>query len=90
MTEGGYDGKLKTRDSTYKKTEDLDLSGFFRVNPNDLVSSRIAILFSPQLLQESPVGQKVLQIVPRARGLPSEFRLSGNRRSMIFQWEDSP
>jgi aryl-alcohol dehydrogenase-like predicted oxidoreductase len=43
------------------------------------------ILLSPQLLQESPVGQKVLQIVPRARGLPFEFRLSGNRRRMNFQ-----
>jgi hypothetical protein len=48
------------------RADDLDVNGFFRVDPDDLVSSEIAIRFSQQLFGESPIGQKILKLVPRA------------------------
>ncbi len=72
------------------RADELSFNGFFRLDPHDFVSSRISVLFSPSLLKESPIGEKVLQLVPRAGELPFEFRLSGHRHRMNFQWEDSP
>ena len=71
------------------RTDDLSLKGFFSLDSHDFVSSRISILFSQKLLNESPVGQKTIQLVPGAWELPFEFQFSGERRRMNFQWNDS-
>ncbi|GEM_PF-2753898 len=72
------------------RTPDLDLSGFFRVDADDLVSSRIFMRFSEKVLNGSPIGRKIIGLVPEAWALPFEFRLSGNFHHMNFQWDDSP
>lgn len=70
-------------------TNDLDLSGSFRLEPNDLVASKVSVFFSQALFNESLIGQKIAQLVPKAWDLPFEFRLSGDLHRMNFQWEDS-
>ena len=70
-------------------SDDLDLKGFFRKDINDLVSSRISILFSQKIMNESPIGQKVMRLVPQAWSMPFEFHLSGDMNRMNFQWDDS-
>lgn len=71
------------------RTHDLSLNGFFRLGSNDLIYSKVSILFSQQLFNESPIGQKVVRLVPRAWDMPFEFRLSGDVHRMNFQWDDS-
>jgi hypothetical protein len=70
-------------------SDDLNWNGFFHLDSNHLVSSRNSILFSRELLSESPIGQKVIELVPKAWELPFEFQLSGDLNRMNFQWEDS-
>jgi len=71
------------------RTEDLHLNGFFHLDAEDLVSSRMAVRFSKALLGESPVGRSILGMVQDAWTLPFEFRLSGNLYRMNFQWDRS-
>jgi len=71
-------------------TDDLDLNGFFHLDEEDLVSSRISVRFSQKLLNESPIGRNILGMVHEAWALPFEFRLSGNIYRMNFQWDHSP
>lgn len=71
------------------RSNDLDLHGSFRVDLNDLVSSKISVLFSRKMLNESPVGQRMIRLIPQAWSMPFEFRLSGDLNRMNVQWEDS-
>ena len=83
-------GPMKTIDNIKLRSDIIGLDGFFHLTADERVASQMAILFSAQALGESPVGQKILTLVPNAWTLPFEFRLSGNLHRMNFQWMDSP
>ena len=84
------DGKSKMLDDLKLNTEDLDLSGFFHIDEDDLVSSQASVRFSKKLLSESPIGRHIMGLVRGAWTLPFEFSLSGNVHRMNFQWDNSP
>lgn len=71
-------------------SNNVNLQGSFRLDSNNLVFSRISMLFPKEVLNESPIGQKVMQLVPEAWQLPFVFHLSGDVQRMNFQWDDSP
>jgi hypothetical protein len=83
------DGHAKMIDALRLQTSDLDLNGFFHLDAEDFVSSRIAVHFSKPLLNESPMGRSIIGMVQNAWTLPFEFRLSGNLYRMNFQWDHS-
>ncbi len=84
------DGNSKMLEDLNLRTQDLNLNGFFHLDAEDLVSSRMAVRFSKELLGESPIGRSILGMVQDAGTLPFEFRLSGNLYRMNFQWDHSP
>ena len=71
-------------------TDDFNLSGFYHLDADDLVSSQASAQFSKKLLSESPIGRKIIGLVRGAWTLPFEFSLSGNMYRMNFQWDNSP
>ncbi len=83
-------GKLKMLDDLKLNTEDFELSGFFHLDADDLVSSRNSLRFSQKLLGESPLGRRLIGLVSGAWTLPFEFSLSGDLHRMNFQWDNSP
>ena len=84
------EGKTKMLDDLKLKTDDLDLSGFFHLDADDLVSAQSSVRLSKKLLSESPIGRSVIGLVhAKAWELPFEFSLSGNLYRMNFQWDDS-
>ena len=84
------DGKSKMMDDLKLNTDNFDLRGFFHLDADDMVSSRIAIRFSKKLLDESPRGRDIIGMVRGAWTLPFEFSLSGALYRMNFQWDNSP
>ena len=84
------DGNSKMLEDLNLHTDDLNLNGFFYLDSENLVSSRMAVRFSKALLGESPIGRSIIGMVQDAWTLPFEFRLSGNIYKMNFQWDHSP
>ncbi|MBF0570685.1 MAG: hypothetical protein HQL12_02315 [Candidatus Omnitrophica bacterium] len=84
------DRQSKMLDKLTLHSDDLDLNGFFNLDADDLVSSRISVRFSKKLLKESLVGREIISLVHGAWTLPIEFSLSGNVHRMNFQWDNSP
>ena len=83
-------GSSKMLDNLRLETDNLDLNGFFHLDADDLVSSKLSIRFSKKLLGESPTGRDIIGLVHGAWTLPFEFSLSGNLYRMNFQWNNSP
>lgn len=83
------DGESKMFDDLRLTTDDLNLSGFFHLDADDLVSSRMSVRFSKGLLSESHIGRNIIGLVHGAWTLPFDFRLSGNVYSTNFQWDNS-
>jgi hypothetical protein len=84
------DGNSKMLEDLKLRTDGLNLNGSFDIDPEDLVSSRMAVRFSKTLLSSSPIGRSIIGMVQQAWTLPFEFRLSGNIYKMNFQWDHSP
>jgi hypothetical protein len=84
------EGKEKMLDDVKLINNDLDLKGFFHLDPDDLVSSRISARLSKEILKESPIGRHIISLVHGAWTLPFDFSLSGNVHRMNFQWDNSP
>jgi len=80
----------KMVDDIKLNTDDFNLSGFYHLDADDLVSSQASAQFSKKLLSESPIGRKIIGLVRGAWTLPFEFSLSGNMYRMNFQWDNSP
>ena len=80
----------KILDDIKLNTDDINLSGFYHLDADDLVSSQASARFSKKLLSESPIGRKIIGLVHGAWTLPFEFSLSGNAYRMNFQWNNSP
>jgi hypothetical protein len=72
------------------RSNNINLHGSFRMDANNLVNSQMSILFPKDVLGESPIGQRVMRLVPQAWQMPFEFHLSGDISKMNFQWDDSP
>jgi hypothetical protein len=84
------DGDSKMLGNLKLHSDDLDLSGFFDLDADDLVSSHGSVRFTKNLLSESPIGRKIIGLVRGAWTLPFEFSLSGDMHRMNFQWDSSP
>jgi hypothetical protein len=82
-------GNSKMLDDLKLKTEDINLSGSFHLDADDLVSSQGSVQFSQKLLDESPIGLHILRLVQGGWTLPFEFHLSGDVHRVNFQWDKS-
>jgi|GEM_PF-1938942 len=72
------------------KSQDVDLQGDFGLGPRDLVSSRLTLTFTRDLLESSPKFTPLLRLV--GKDLASfcfEFQLSGILHKMNFRWLQS-
>ncbi len=83
------DKTSKMIDNVKLNADDLDLSGFFHLDADNLVAARASVRFSKKLLKESPVGRKIIGMVGGAWTWPFDFSLSGNICRMNFQWNKS-
>lgn len=74
----------------YLYSKDVNLGGYFRLANNDRVSSKISILFSRQLLEESNKLTPLLDLLGKDfESLAFDFQLSGNFQKINFKWLDS-
>ena len=72
------------------EAKDVNLSGYFNLGVNDLVSSKLSLAFSRELLKESASLAPLLKITDQASdALNFHFQLSGVLDAMNFQWLDS-
>lgn len=73
------------------KTQDVHIGGYFQVDHQNLVSSKLSLDLAQELLSESNKFKSILKIF---RDDPShlrfDFQLSGNIDAMNFQWLPSP
>ena len=69
------------------KTEDVRIGGYFDVDSKNLVSSKLFLALSQDLLRESPKFKPVLKMFEDDdHHLGFDFQLSGNMSAMNFQW----
>lgn len=71
-------------------SDDLTLNGYFGLDKNEIVSSKISIIFSRRLMEKSANLQTLLNLVDeKSDRLAFDFQLSGNFHKMNFQWLES-
>jgi hypothetical protein len=72
-------------------SQDVNLSGYFRLGADDLVSSKLSLALSRELLKESPKFAPLLRLAadPGPASLTFNFQLSGVLDAMNFQWLSS-
>jgi len=69
------------------ETGDVRIGGYFDVDDKNLVSSRLSLALSQELLRKSPKFRPILKIFEGDTShLGFDFRLSGNMGTMNFQW----
>jgi hypothetical protein len=74
----------------YLDSDDVKLSGYFELGKSDLVSSKISLSFSRELLQKSRKFTPLLNLLhEKIDILKFDFQLSGNLHGMNFQWLQS-
>jgi len=72
------------------ESKDVNLNGYFSLGHNDLVSSKISLFFSRELLQKSAKFRPLLNLLGKDfNNLVFDFQLSGNLHRMNFQWLQS-
>jgi hypothetical protein len=72
------------------ETADVRIGGYFSVDGKNLVSSRLFLALSQDLLGGSPKFKPVLKMFEKdASHLGFDFQLSGNMNAMNFQWMPS-
>ena len=72
------------------ESKDVGAHGYFMINRDELVSSKLSLNFSRGLLHKSPKFRPILKLF--RRNVPSlifDFQLSGNQHAMNFQWLQS-
>ncbi|MGD9014497.1 MAG: hypothetical protein PVI33_00510, partial [Candidatus Omnitrophota bacterium] len=77
-------------ESIHLESEDVNLEGYFRLYENDLVSSRLTLLLSKEILKSSPKLSRLVNYLDRS--VPSvsfRFQLSGLFQAMNFKWLES-
>jgi hypothetical protein len=70
-------------------SKDVKAQGFFAVERSKLVSSKLSVSFSRDLLETSPKFRPILQRFPQENAFGFDFQLSGRQEAMNFQWLDS-
>ncbi|MFA5118513.1 MAG: hypothetical protein WC695_06630 [Candidatus Omnitrophota bacterium] len=71
-------------------SRDLRVSGAFGLGMNDLVSSKLSLVFSKSLLRESPKFTPLLRLLDKDMdSLTFDFQLSGWLHGMNFKWLQS-
>ncbi len=71
-------------------SEDVGLGGFFRLYSNQLVSSRLSLFFSREVLEASSRFKLILKLLGKDfTDLSFDFQLSGLLHDMNFKWLDS-
>lgn len=71
-------------------SQDVNLSGYFKLGADDLVSSKLSLALSRELLKESPKFAPLLRLAdPGPASLAFNFQLSGVLDAMNFQWLSS-
>jgi len=69
---------------------DVGLTGYFNVDKNNLVASKLSLSLSRAVLQESPKFNAILRMFEEdVPSLIFDFQLSGNQEAMNFQWLQS-
>ena len=69
------------------ETEDVRIGGYFDIDNKNLVTSKLFMALSQDLLRESPKFKPVLKMFEGDDShLGFDFQLSGNMGSMNFQW----
>lgn len=72
------------------ESPEVTLEGYFKLHENDLVFSRLSLAMSRKLLLTSPRFKALLKMINKdVRLIPFDFRLSGLRNTMNFQWLNS-
>lgn len=71
-------------------SQDVNLSGYFKLGADDLVSSKLSLALSRELLKESPKFAPLLRLADSGpASLAFNFQLSGVLDAMNFQWLSS-
>lgn len=71
-------------------SEMLKLMGYFNIDDNDLVSSKLSLLFPHKLLVNSAKFQLLLALLgERVCDLSFDFQLSGTYQAINFKWLES-
>lgn len=69
------------------ESEDMNITGYFSIASNSLVSSTLSMSFSRELLQQSRKCKLFLQLFePDMPAMDFGFKLSGDQHAMNFQW----
>ena len=69
---------------------DVNLSGYFSLGENNLVSSKLSLTFARPLLEQSPKLTPLLRLLDKELGsLCFDFQLSGMLHKMNFRWLQS-
>ncbi|MFH1413596.1 MAG: hypothetical protein ABIG56_01970 [Candidatus Omnitrophota bacterium] len=68
--------------------KDVNLNGYFSIAENGLVASKLSLVLTKDLMEESSKLTPLLNILRREdfKSLTFDFQLSGNFESMNFQW----
>lgn len=72
------------------ESKDTNLNGYFSIRENDLVSSKLSLGFTKDLMQKSAKFTPLLKLLKKDFAfLNFDFQLSGNLHAMNFQWLES-
>ncbi|MCP4653742.1 MAG: AsmA-like C-terminal region-containing protein [Candidatus Omnitrophica bacterium] len=72
------------------RSKDVGLRGYYTVRSNDLISSKLSLFLSKELLSTSPKFRPLIKILSREAFFPDfDFQLSGVSSALNFKWLDS-
>jgi len=67
-------------------SNELNLNGYFNILANDLVSGKLSLIFSEQLLDSSAKLKRLLRILKEVSTVNFDFQMSGLYQNMNFKW----
>lgn len=71
-------------------SDEVRVSGFFNVDKDNFVSSKLNLIFSRGLMYSSPKLRAILKMFDReTQSVDFDFQLSGGHDALNFQWLDS-
>ncbi len=77
-------------DKIQLESGDLAVRGYFNIDKNGLVSSKLALGFPRDFLSQSAKLRRITEVFDeQVREVVFDFQLSGNQHAMNFQWLDS-
>ena len=89
-TEFQIDTTSASLEKIYLKSDDVNLDGYFSLDRNDFVSSRLSLMLSKKLIKSSTKLRRLLNYMPQDHPFLSfNFQLSGLFQTMNFKWNES-